>query len=388
MCRVAFFVVTLFVTSLAARDLSSQIDSLKVEIEKNPGVHELHFTLANCYYGLEDYTNAVQELSRVLDLKPDSRAARFKMAMCYLRMDSIDIARAELERVRDMNPVDKHPYYWLWLGHVYGTLGFYDEMLDAFEEYKRLAGKDFHHRYGTRDYYDVEGFIAQSYALMGRTDEAIKYYRGTIGGYWGPYRHCLMLAMIYAGKGDASNAAKWLDKTLMYDERYYHYYSDERINRTSPRFLRTKATFLWRIGRFDDAVATMDSIGSYTELDTVDLYNRMVFKISAGDPHALDDLRQSGIPSSRLQVGYDVLMLLRVDSLSEAMSLLSAAEEYLSVSGFGRGLYAYILEESGYGAEAVKWWYRSYGNLPLGIDVESMRRFMHHVVAVCKEKPR
>ena len=382
MYRSTLIAILLGLSLSTPQDLSSSVDSLKSEIEKNPGSPELHFSLANCYYGLGEYTNAIQEFQRALDLKPDCFSARFKLALCYYHVDSIDVARIELERVRDIQPANKHPY--LWLGDVYGLLGLYDEMLTSFKEYRRLAGKDFFHGHSTRDYFDVEDLIAKSYAMQGQSDSAIEYYRSAIDDYWGPYHYDIMLAVIYAREGESSKAEKWLAKGMEHLKRYYHYRGGNEIRDFGMALLRTKAIWLWLLGYFDRSVALLDSLGLITELDTVDIYNKCVFKISAGDANGVEDLKQAAAHLGRFSILFDVLMLLRADSLSEAMSVLNADKEYLNKSGLGRGLYAYILEELGYKSQAVKWWYRSYGNLPLGADVESMRHFMKAFVATAR----
>jgi len=342
--------------------------------------------LGNCYYALGEYGNALGEFHHAADLKPDFFSAQFKAALCYYHLGSLTIARAELERLRDMQPENKHPYRWL--GEVYGQIGFYEEMLSALEEYKRLAGEDFFHGFSTRDYDKIEGFIAKGYAMMGQYDTAFNYYRIVIDDYWGPYQYDIMLAMIYARKGESSKAESWQEKAIAHLERNLHYYSTIDSAIGVPILLRTKAYLWWLVGRYDRAIATADSVGTFVEFCDIDAYNRGVYRVAAGDVHGLDDLRHaSEIVPYRYCAFYDAVMSVRVDSLTNALSILDRNKEYLAASGIGKALYAQILEKLGRVSEAQKWWFQCYGRIPFGTDVESMRHFMDDFIAKVKMKP-
>ena len=383
MYRSILVIVLLGLHTLAAQDLSSTIDSLQLELEENPGSHELHTKLANCHYGLKNYTDALEEFRHALELNPNDFSSHFKVALCYYHLDSITVARVELEKVRDMQPTNKHPY--LWLGDTYGLLGMYDDMLGALEEYKRLCGKEYYHSYSTRDYYDVDALIAQAYAMKGQYDDAIKCYKDAVDDYWGHYTFDIALAMIYARKGKSSEVEHWLGKAVEHVERHYHYFQKIEEDRLAPMLIRVHAYFFWLLGRYENAATLLDSVYSVTELDSIDIYNRCVYHIAAGDVHSMKDLEELLMHAAFSSVLYDVLILVRSDSLSEAITLLMNNREWLSRSALLMGLDAYMLEQLGDESQATKWWYRCGGNLPLGIDVESMRRFIDSFVTSVKK---
>jgi tetratricopeptide (TPR) repeat protein len=385
MYRSILIIVLLGLHTLAAQDLSSTIDSLQLELEENPGSHDLHTMLANCYYGLKNYTDAAEEFRHALELNPDDFSSHFKVALCHYHLDSITVARVELEKVRDMQPTNKHPY--LWLGDTYGLLGMYDDMLGALEEYRRLAGKDYFHSYSTRDYHNVDALVAQAYAMKGQYDQAIKCYKDAVDDYWGPYTFDIALALIYTNKGNSSEVEHWLGKAVEHVERYYHY--SQKIEEDSLAFMliRVHAYFSWLLGRFENAATLMDSLYSATGLDSIGLYNRCVYHIAVGDVDSMKDLEELLIQAAFSSVFYDVLILLRSDSLSEATTLLINNKEWLNKSALLMGLNAYMLEQLGNDSQATKWWYRCYGYLPLGIDVRSMRRFIDSFVAAVKKIP-
>jgi len=385
MYRSILIIVLLGLHTLVAQDLSSTIDSLKSEIEENPGSHELYTMLANCYYGLGNYTDALEEFRHALELNPDDFPSQFKVALCYYHLDSIGVARVELEKVRDVQPTNKHPY--LWLGDTYGLLGMYDDMLGALGEYRRLCGKDYFHSYSTRDYYDVDALIAKAYAMKGQHDEAIKCYKDAVDDYWGPYTYDIALAMIHADKGNSSEVEHWRGKAVEHVERYYRYFQKMEEDSLAPMLIKVHAYLSWLLGRFEDAAALTDSPCTVTELDSIGIYNRCVYRIAAGDVHSMEDLKESLIHAALYSVLYDVLSMLRSDSLSEAITLLTNNKEWLRKSALPMGLYAYMLEQLGDESQATKWWYRCYGNLPLGIDVRSMRHFVDSFVTAVKKIP-
>lgn len=374
--------------ALAAQDLSSTIDSLKSEIEENPKSHALHTMLANCYYGLGNHTDALEEFRHAIELNSDDFSSHFKVALCYYHLDSINVARVELEKVRDMQPTNKHPYWWL--GDTYGLLGMYDDMLGALEKYKSLCGKEYFHSYSTRDYHHVDAVdagVAQAYAMKGQYDRAIKCYKNAVDDYWGPYTFDIALALIYANKGNSSEVEHWLGKSVEHVERYYHYYQKIEEDSLAFMLIQVHAYFSWLLGRFENAATLMDSLYSATELDTIGLYNRCVYHMAAGNVHSMKDLEEILIDAAFSSVLYDVLILLRSDLLSEATTLLISNKEWLSKSALLMGLHAYMLEQLGDESQATKWWYRCYGSLPLGIDVRSMRHFIDSFVATVKKIP-
>ncbi|UCG29851.1 MAG: tetratricopeptide repeat protein [candidate division WOR-3 bacterium] len=385
MYRSILIIVLLGLHTLAAQDLSSTIDSLKSEIEENPGSHELHTMLANCYYGLGNYTDALEEFRHAIELNPDDFASHFKVALCYYHLDSNTVARVELEKVRDMQPTNKHPYWWL--GDTYGLLGMYDDMLGALEEYRSLCGKEYFHSYSTRDYYNVDAGVAQAYAMKGQYDQAIKCYKDAVDDYWGPYTFDIALAMIYANKGNSSEVGHWRGKAAEHVERYYRDFQKMKEDSLAFMLIKVHAYLSWLLGSFENAATLMDSLSSVTELDSIGIYNRCVYHIAAGDVHSMEDLKESLIHAALYSVLYDVLSMLRSDSLSEAITLLTNNEEWLRKSALPMGLYAYVLEQLGDESQATKWWYRCYGYLPLGIDVRSMRHFIDSFVATVKKIP-
>ncbi|MEO0143100.1 MAG: DNA-formamidopyrimidine glycosylase family protein [candidate division WOR-3 bacterium] len=66
------------------------------------------------------------------------------------------------------------------------------------------------------------------------------------------------------------------------------------------------------------------------------------------------------------------------DSLTytEAERLLFRKNLYLSRSGIANGLHAFVLEKQGKSSSAMKYWLTCFGKLPLGVDIESMRKFI------------
>ncbi|KPJ73311.1 hypothetical protein AMJ52_03925 [candidate division TA06 bacterium DG_78] len=52
--------------------------------------------------------------------------------------------------------------------------------------------------------------------------------------------------------------------------------------------------------------------------------------------------------------------------------------------GIAKGLLAWILEERGKDIEAKKYWFKCFGQLPLGADVESMRSFIDEFIQTIK----
>ena len=76
MAKKIIFLISLFlIFDLGLSSINSTIDSLKLEIEKNPNDYQSHYRLGFCYQTLSRYNEALQEFNCCLESTKDFKKA-------------------------------------------------------------------------------------------------------------------------------------------------------------------------------------------------------------------------------------------------------------------------------------------------------------------------
>ena len=71
----------------------SRIDTLKSLVEKDPGNPLGRYGLANEYFKLEMYEEAIEQINEYLSVKDDEGAVYRMLAECYVRTGESEMAR-------------------------------------------------------------------------------------------------------------------------------------------------------------------------------------------------------------------------------------------------------------------------------------------------------
>ena len=368
MCKKLLILIFLFAAfNLSYADLQSAVDSLKFEIEKKPDYYKFHFDLGLCYAALGEYENALEAFNSTLELNKDHTQAKYKIAIIYYYMDSLKIARDKFEDLLETDPDRESAYRYL--GSIYGSLAEYEKMLDIYKTYDKRKEKTYSFTYE----------CGMACAFLGKCEESINNYQKAIKQYWHPYGLDIELAMLYQKLGDSLKAEKWFNKSmedLSAACRYYGWKLKQDV------LLSYKSPWYYRLGKFDNAIAMIDTLIQFKKEDYIDIYNLGVFRIASGDADGLEDIKNAcDLDTTEfVQAVYDALIAVTSDSFLNAEILLKQNISELKKSGIAKGLLAWTLEKLGKDTEAKIYWFKCYGKLPLGIDVESMRNFMNKFI--------
>lgn len=373
--KLLILVVFLTILNALFADLRSAVDSLRLEIEKSSDVYKLHFDLGSCFYALRDYESALQEFNRALELKKDFPATEFQIALIYFHMDSLQKARDKFEGLRQKYPDKKSVYEWL--GYIFGYAGEYEKMLTAFKEYYNRTHKEFFR--GQNRGYDLSREVGMAYAMLKKYQEAISYYHKEIGYYRFRVEAKMELAMLYKKTNDIHKANGCFNEAIASLSKYYDYYNSEL---KKDLLLDYKSAWCYRLEEFDWGIALIDTLIQLKRESYINIYNLGVFRIASGDPRGLDDITKACIIDTTgfVQAVYGAIVAIKEDSLEKAEQSLKQPIPGLRRSGIAKGLLAWILEKLGKDTEAKKYWFKCYGQLPLGTDVESMRSFIDRFI--------
>ncbi|MBA7532208.1 Photosystem I assembly protein Ycf3 [subsurface metagenome] len=328
MCKKLLILIFLFAAfTLSYADLQSAVDSLKLEIEKTPDDYKLHFDLGLCYAALGEYENALEAFNSTLELNKDHTQAKYKIAIIYYYMDSLKTARDKFEDLLETDPNRESAYRYL--GSIYGSLAEYEKMLDIYKTYDKRKEKtySFTHECGI------------ACAFLGKYEESINNYQKAIKQYRHPYGLDIELAMLYQKVGDSLKAEKWFNKSFEDLSAACGYYGrklkrDVLLSYKSPRY--------YRLGKFDNAIAIIDTLIQLKKDDYVDIYNLGVFRIASGDVDGLEDIKNAcDIDTTGfVQAVYNAITAIKLDSLQKAEMFLKQKIGDLRRSGIAKGLLA------------------------------------------------
>lgn len=298
-----------------------------------------------------DWAGAGEEYRKAIDLNPNYATARQWYGMYFMKLGQFERARGELKRALRFDPqsliinadlglpflfkgqyaeaVEQYrkvletdqDFIWarFFLGWTYERSGRFPEAIAEFQKAKLIDDRP-----------EVSAMIAQTYAVSGRRDEAVRILNSLEEQSKHHYISAYYLALIYAGLDDKERAFRWLEKA----------YSDHNEwlvwLKVDPRFDR-----LWADPRF------------------AELLSRLGLSRGASESHArsshaaapLDDLRD-GPDSyiSRVLLGLAYLEKgLFAEAVTELRRTLTAANNTEATALLG---YAYAV--SGRVAEARK----------------------------------
>jgi tetratricopeptide (TPR) repeat protein len=380
------FVLILGIFSPGFADLRSAVDSLNLEVSKNANNYQLHYELGICYTALGEYQNALQAFYRTLELKEDHWLARYKMALIYYQMDSIYAARDQFEVL--FNSVIKHESFDEIVAHfvqistipdylmmIYWILEDYEAMLQfskkGLDSNMPLLDLEFQHSAG------------RATAMLGNCEDAIVYYNEALKEYDkqsdvrdAQYEELkIELAMLYKKIGDSRKAEKTLPDWTVYKNREVQ--------------VAKAILYDYYLGAFGKTFALVESLSVPRGEDASWPATLGILRIAAGDGMGWAEVADARENDKSVQESalYQAMNLIRLDSLPEAAEILERAESiYVNdVSGITDGLHAWVLERLGQDTKAKKYWFRCYGKLPLGTDLESMRSFMETFVNTLKQ---
>jgi len=173
-------------------------------IELNPNSAEAH-----CWYGVflitqNNYPQALLEGKRAIELDPLSLLAIVFTGWIYLLSNHPNNAFAQVQKLIEIEP-RYHATYWL-KGSIYLAGGMLEEAVEAYEKAWSLGGTQV-----------TLSYLGCTYALLGRTDEALRSLNQLLEMRERQYAAAIHIARIYSGLGDIDEAFKWLDKAV--DER-------------------------------------------------------------------------------------------------------------------------------------------------------------------------
>lgn len=139
-----------------------------------------------------------------------------------------------------------------------------------------------------------------------------------------------------------------------------------------------QSVYCYRLGWFDKAIECVEELITQGEDDYIDIYNLAVFHLAKGDKAGLSFFAKAMEQDTTgfVEAVYNTLQDIKQDSLVSAEMYLKQDIPSLKRSGIAMGLHAWVLESLGNTQKANVYWIRCYSLLPLGLDVDSMRKFI------------
>lgn len=325
-----FYICLSFIPA-SGQSVQKSIDSLKILIEKNPDDWIPYYKLGKYYFLMTQY----------------AEAARFYEKALVLKNDQTTIMSG--------------------LIYSYGYLGRYEDMYNLSNRYNVLS--DFNNNITLYE----EGIAA---AFLGKYNEAINLFEKSIKKsiYWDKYNYSreLIIAMIYLNLNDTVHSNIWLEKFL---------------NRPDIRgYYDSRAWAYYLLGYFSKAQIELVKSVDLNEYDSTNFYNWGNYIIVSGDTNGLKKIRKAcEIDTSGFaKAMYDAICFVQMDSLEQAKMKLTQKIPDLKNSGIRNGLLAWINEKTGNNEDANKYWFECWGRVPLGINVEAMRKYIERYVRIIK----
>ncbi len=101
-------------------------------IKLNPKDYEAYFGLANAYYGVENYTEAITNYQKAIEIKPNKDAAWYNLGTTYFKQENYEEAIKAFQKAIEIKP--NKDAAWNNLGTTYGKLQNYEEAIKSFQK--------------------------------------------------------------------------------------------------------------------------------------------------------------------------------------------------------------------------------------------------------------
>ena len=150
---------------------------------------------ARAYVKLEKYKNAIADLDKSVKLDPNNSKTHALRSFVYVRMEKYEKAILESNEAIELNHLNPTPFNNR--GFAYKRLGIYNQAILDFNRAIKIEQDDL--------YYANAG---DTYRLMDKHNEAIKYYKKAINVTPTKYSYTNDLGDIYKSLGDMDRACK------------------------------------------------------------------------------------------------------------------------------------------------------------------------------------
>ena len=186
--------------ALGQQDLA--LEQYQMALKINPTVSKVHNNVGNIYYKKGMYDRAVQSYGQAIRLNPNYPQPYNNLAMAYLQLGQATNAETTLQRALSMAPED--------VGLVMNLVLVYlneDRETDARKLTDRLAAQG-------ADVSSAHSMFGDYLARKGRTDDAIREYRGILKSKANDPGVFLRLGELYESTGAAADAAQCYERFL------------------------------------------------------------------------------------------------------------------------------------------------------------------------------
>lgn len=250
----------------AKQELTPQmIENLKREVERyedilkvKPDDLDIQFKLGETWMKMERYGDAMKPFKAILSAQPDHASALFHIAECHIHTGRDEEAVEALEAARKLNPESQAIVGMLARAHTnlcitYGKLKRYEDSVNHFKLAIELIP----------DHGPAHLAMGLNLFQQGRYDDAIKMYLKTIE----LDRNLLVeahhhLARAYAKKGHIKKALKHFNAAIQVDPKAAVVHQD-------------LGEFQFKLGKFDEAVASFESALSMSPRLTADAWFKL-----------------------------------------------------------------------------------------------------------------
>jgi len=96
---------------LVKRQLEHVLKEYENLLKDDPKNSNALITVANVYFELNRYKEAIEAYKKTLEIKPENADARVDMAICYRRMGDFDTAIKEISKAIEYNPKHAMSHY-------------------------------------------------------------------------------------------------------------------------------------------------------------------------------------------------------------------------------------------------------------------------------------
>lgn len=234
-------------------------DAYRVVLAGAPQDFECWNNLGNALVAVEDYEGAVEALGRAVSLDRTAAPARLNLAAAQLGLEKADAAEATLTETAQDFPDDPRPHYQLYL--LYKSQLKQDEAIAELEQAAKLDPDDA----------DFQLKLGIEYGVVRRTDDAERAYRRTIELNPPEADAYIGLAIQYEHTNREDQFAPLIELARA-----------KGVDEGPLAFI--EALELRRAGRFEEALARLDSVPSDVEpIRTVHVRATLLERLSRTD---------------------------------------------------------------------------------------------------------
>ncbi len=197
----------------SVKDYKKAIASLLEAASYGTDLDQVHYQLAECYYGLFDYEKAVYHAQLSIKANKNSAKPYILTYNIYMNLQQFQNAASALESLLETNPAQVNVHYTL--GNLYySQVRDPDKAIEHFSYILELAQSE-----SVEDYYQeyAHYYLGHLYYLKGDVERSIEHFKNCLRINSGNYHAVYILALVLMDQYSLDEAKRY---ALLYLDRY------------------------------------------------------------------------------------------------------------------------------------------------------------------------